>query len=79
MSAEINLEDLPFVKVSSFTVNESLIDNNDSVPILRIEIRQEKDLVWTSAAYKTIEQREDQLRRFGLDLAEKLIQKMKKS
>lgn len=78
MSAEINLEDLPFVKVSSFTVNESLI-YNDSVPILRIEIRQEKDLVWTSAAYKTIEQREDQLRRFGLDLAEKLIQKMKKS
>jgi hypothetical protein len=78
MSTEINLEDLPFVKVSSFTVNESLI-YNDSVPILRIEIRQEKDLVWTSAAYKTIEQREDQLRRFGLDLAEKLIQKMKKS
>lgn len=77
MSAEINLEDLPFVKVSSFTVNESLI-YNDSVPILRIEIRQEKDLVWTSAAYKTIEQREDQLRRFGLDLAEKLIQEMKK-
>ena len=54
MSTEINLEDLPFVKVSSFTVNESLI-YNDSVPILRIEIRQEKDLVWTSAAYKTIE------------------------
>ncbi len=78
MSTEINLEDLPFVKVSSFTVNESLI-YNDSVPILHIEIRQEKDLVWTSAAYKTIEQREDQLRRFGLDLAEKLIQKMKKS
>lgn len=78
MSTEINLEDLPFVKVSSFTVNESLI-YNDSVPILRIETRQEKDLVWTSAAYKTIEQREDQLRRFGLDLAEKLIQKMKKS
>jgi len=78
MSTEINLEDLPFVKVSSFTVNESLI-YNDSVPILRIEIRQEKDLVWTSAAYKTIEQREDQLRRFGLDLAEKLVQKMKKS
>jgi hypothetical protein len=77
MSTEINLEDLPFVKVSSFTVNESLI-YNDSVPILRIEIRQEKDLVWTSAAYKTIEQREDQLRRFGLDLAEKLIQEMKK-
>lgn len=77
MSAEINLEDLPFVKVSSFTVNESLI-YNDSVPILRIEIRQEKDLVWTSAAYKTIEQREDQLRRFGLEFAEKLIQEMKK-
>lgn len=77
MSTEINLEDLPFVKVSSFTVNESLI-YNDSVPILRIEIRQEKDLAWTSAAYKTIEQREDQLRRFGLDLAEKLIQEMKK-
>ena len=77
MSAEINLEDLPFVKVSSFTVNESLI-YNDSVPILRIEIRQEKDLVWTSAAYKTIEQREDQLRRFGLEFAERLIQKMKK-
>ncbi len=77
MSTEINLEDLPFVKVSSFTVNESLI-YNDSVPILRIEIRQEKDLVWTSAAYKTIEQREDQLRRFGLEFAEKLIQEMKK-
>ncbi len=77
MSTEINLEDLPFVKVSSFTVNESLI-YNDSVPILRIEIRQEKDLVWTSAAYKTIEQREDQLRRFGLEFAERLIQKMKK-
>lgn len=77
MSTEINLEDLPFVKVSSFTVNESLI-YNDSVPILRIEIRQEKDLVWTSAAYKTIEQREDQLRRFGLEFTEKLIQKMKK-
>ncbi len=77
MSAEINLEDLPFVKVSSFTVNESLI-YNDSVPILRIEIRQEKDLVWTSAAYKTIEQREDQLRRFCLEFAERLIQKMKK-
>lgn len=78
MSTEINLEDLPFVKVSSFTVNESLI-YNDSVPILRIEIRQEKDLLWTSDAYKTIEQREDQLRRFGLEFAEKLIQKMKKS
>lgn len=78
MSTEINLEDLPFVKVSSFTVNESLI-YNDSVPILRIEIRQEKDLLWTSDAYKTIEQREDQLRRFGLEFAEKLIQEMKKS
>ena len=77
MSTEINLEDLPFVKVSSFTVNESLI-YNDSVPILRIEIRQENERVGTSAAYKTIEQREDQLRRFGLEFAERLIQKMKK-
>ena len=77
MSDKINLENLPFVKVSSFAVNESLL-YNDSVPILRIEIRQEKNLVWTSAAYKTIEQREDQLRRFGLEFAEKLIQEMKK-